>query len=151
MPLAQGATGARFAASHGVHPLYIGGLREPVPTGGPAVRSHHLEQQPGNRSRLHGIGIRVGCDGCCPDRAGIPGVLPRGTGHAALIRVEAQKMGGDLPIIVVEQGGLRPEKSPDKAGAGGEAYVVLGARGVSPQERPVPRWHLEPRWARQVG
>jgi hypothetical protein len=54
-----------------------------------------------------------------------------------------QKMGDDLPIIVVEQGGLWPDKDPDKAGVRGETHVVLGASGMSQQERPVPRWHLE--------
>src|SRR5438552_3623945 len=82
-------------------------------------------------------------------------MLPCGTGRATLIRVGAQKVGGDLLIIVIEQGGLRPEKGPDKVGAGGEAYVVLGASGVSQQEWPVPRRHLETgghgRWCDRVG
>ena len=60
-----------------------------------------------------------------------------------LIRVGAQKMGGDLPIIVVEQGRLRPDKDPDKVGARGEADIVLGANSVSQQEQPVTRWHFE--------
>ena len=99
----------------------------------------------------HKSGIEVFLDLLCPDRAGISGVLPGRTGHAVLIRVGTQKMGDDLHVIIVEQGGLRPDKRPGKVGAGGDAYVVLGARGVSQQERPVPCWYLEPRGYRRWG
>src|SRR5262245_25102074 len=101
---------------------------------GPEARSHHPEQQPGNRTRLDETWVGGGSNRHCPYRAGVPGVLPRGTGCATFIGVGAQKMGDDLLVIVVEQGGLRPEKGPGKAGAGGKANVVLGAGGVSLQE-----------------
>jgi hypothetical protein len=48
----------------------------------------------------------------------------------------------DLPLES-EQGGLWPEKGPGKARVGGEAYVVLGTSGVSPQEQRVSCWHLK--------
>ena len=87
-----------------------------------------------------GIGGR--CDRAAPYPAGIPGMLPCGTGQALLIRVGAQKMGDDLRPGF-EQGRLWPEKGPAEARADGEANVVLGTSGACPQKQRVPRWHLK--------
>jgi hypothetical protein len=84
-------------ASRGAYPLDINGLREPGPPSRTWLRSHHLEQQPGNRTRPNETGIGGRCDRSGPYRAGIPGVLPCGTGQVLLIRVGTQEMRDDLP------------------------------------------------------
>jgi hypothetical protein len=107
-------------ASRGAYPLDINGLREPGPPSRAWLRSHHLEQEPGNRICLNETGIGGRCDRIAPYSAGILGLLPSGTGQVLLIWVGTQKMGDDLPPEF-EQGRLWPEKGPAKARLGEEA------------------------------
>ena len=81
---------------------------------------------------------------CCHVARGVP----------LSIWVGAQEVGDDLLIVVIEQGGLRPEECPGEAGGGThrrrcdqvwarQADVVLGTDRETLEERLVPRWHLK--------
>jgi hypothetical protein len=91
-------------------------------------------------------------------------MLPGGANHAIshhpwisviLKRVWAEEVRDDLPIVVCKQGGLRREEYPGEAGGVGtdrcgrvwarHADVILGADGVTIEERLASRWHLNVR------
>ncbi len=135
----------------GVQPLDEGGRRQRVATGRSVLDSAtflppagRLEQDPGNRTRLDEVGVGGrDVDHLGPDDARVLRVLPRGANRAALGRVGAEEMSDELPLLVVEQGGLWREEGPGEATARGQADVVLGADGVAHEERHVPRWHLD--------
>ena len=57
--------------------------------------------------------------------------------------VGAEEVGDELITIVVEQRGLRREEHDRRRQCLRGADVVLGADGVTHEERLVPRWHLE--------
>ena len=67
-------------------------------------------------------------------------------GHTAFIRIGAEEMRHDLPIVTVEQVGLRTEERPGHArrrSGRRQADVVLRAERVADEEQPVPLGHLE--------
>lgn len=103
--------GCGLYASRSAYPLDISGFRELAPPTRTAVRAHHLEQQPGNRTWLNELGIGGRCDRVASYPAGILGVLPCGSEHVLFIRVGTQKMGDDLRLEL-EQSRLWPEKGP---------------------------------------
>jgi hypothetical protein len=80
--------------------------RGPFPSPGAAA---------GDRTRLNEIGIGGGYARHGPYPAGIQGGLSGGAGRATLKGVGVEKVGDDLLIIVVEQGGLWPEECPGEA------------------------------------
>src|ERR1700730_10950854 len=139
---ADGTGGRGREPSNGVQPLDVSSLRQLVAAGWSVLGSNHLQQVPGNRTRLDGDGG----NGPGPDLARILRVLPRGAGQAILKRVGgllkrvgAEEVGDDLLIMLVEQGGLRPEECPPR----GQADVVLRADGVTLAEHLVPGWDLK--------
>src|SRR5215471_12959687 len=140
---ADGAGGRWREPSNSVQPLDVSSLRQLVAAGWSVFGSNHLQQHPGNCTGVDGDGAKRQA----PDLARILRVLPRDAGRAILKRVGAEEVGDDLPITLVEQGGLRPEECP----AGGQTDVVLGAGGVTFAERPIAGWHLKAGWHLNVG
>src|SRR6202023_1935243 len=79
---ADGTGGRWREPSNSVQPLDVSSLRQLVAAGWSVLGSNHLQQVPGNRTRLDGDGgNRPG-----PDLARILRVLPRGAGQAILKR-----------------------------------------------------------------
>src|SRR5207249_6260951 len=92
-------------SSRGVHPLDKYARRQCVATGGSVLRSSHVEQDPGNRTRRDEIGVGGGFVQLGPYRARVAGVLPGGANRAiahhrwidvSLKRIRAEEVGCEL-------------------------------------------------------
>ena len=124
-------------------------VRQRVATGGSVLGSNHLEQEPGNRTLLDEVGGPVE-DGRppWPRWCSCPGVLPRGANRALDLRRDRLRLGLKKWVMICLSSSLNRVASGVKsakatpARARGQADVVLGADGVTHEERLVPRWHL---------
>ncbi len=158
----QLTTGRRRDSSSGVQPLDEHGRRQPVATSWPVLGANHIEQEPGNRTRRDEGGVGGGGNRHCPDGARVPGVLPSRANHPRgvttwisvfLKRVGAEEVGDDLLSLSankvacgVKRIQAKPRFGTHRFGRGRvwarHADVVLGADGVTLEERLAPRWHL---------
>src|SRR5262245_51451694 len=126
-----------------MYPLDKGGHRQYVVARLRSVsNSGHRKQEPGNGIRLNEGGVGRGDRVASPDGARVLRMLPGGADLAAVrwVGIDTEKVGGDLlPINAVEQRGLGCEEHKLEAIVCGQADVVLGADGVTLEERYVRR------------
>src|SRR5262245_17208200 len=107
----RGARRRRGHSSLRVHAVDEGAVRQLVATRWSVLDARHLKQEPGNGTGRDELGIQGRrTEELGPDGARVRRVLPRGANRSVLGGVGAEEVGDDLPIVVLEQGGLRGEE-----------------------------------------